>query len=238
MVSGRPLRQQPVFNTRYEAGKALAQKLGQYHGGSPLVLAILNGGLPIAVPVALSLRAELDVVVARKLPIPLNPEGGFGAVADDGTTILNQDLVKQLHLSDQQVAYQIATVREDIRKRSLLYRGNRLLVPVSGKTVIIVDDGLASGYTMLAAVESVRRRHPARIVVAIPVASAMAVNQVGRVVEEIVTVVTSFTPQFFVSDYFRYWDELTDEEGLRWYRKWRQEYLQGSNIPQKGFKAP
>lgn len=232
MRSSRP---QPLFKNRYHAGQVLAEKLVEYGVNAPkgslLVLAIPNGGLPIAVPVALSLRSELDVVVARKLPIPLNPEGGFGAVTDDGTTILNEGLVRQLRLSDEQIAHQIAVVRKDIRERSLLYRGNRLLTPVGGRIVIIVDDGLASGYTMLAAVESVQRRHPKEVVVAVPVASAVAASEIERVADRLVTVEVSFSPQFFVSDYFCYWNELGDSEGIRWYRDWRQKYLFGNTNP-------
>ncbi|MAH21282.1 MAG: phosphoribosyl transferase [Thaumarchaeota archaeon] len=189
-----------------------------------MVLAIPNGGLPVALQVALALRANLDLVISRKLPIPLRPEGGFGAVADDGTIILNQEVLKKLGLSAQQINYQVSKVRNDIQKRSLLYRGSRPLSVVSDKIAIVIDDGLASGYTMMAAVESVRRRHPKRVVVAVPTASATAVKQVEKLADRVVTVVTTFSPGFYVSDFYRYWNVLSDEEGLKCLKEWQMRH--------------
>ena len=211
----------PIFENRYDAGSQLAAKLTEYKGQQVIVLAIPNGGLPVAVPVALALGAELDIVVARKLPIPLLPEGGFGAVADDGTTIFNQDVLKAINLNDHQINYQVNKVRNDIRQRSLIYRNNRVLSIVKGKTAIIVDDGLASGYTMLAAVESVKRRQPLRILVAVPAASNAAVKLVEKAAGRVVTVETAHVPKFYIADYFRYWNELTDEEGMRCFKDWQ-----------------
>ena len=214
-------RQQPIFESRYDAGSQLATKLGEYKNQPVVVLAIPNGGLPVALQVALALGANLDLVISRKLPIPLRPEGGFGAVTDDGTIIFNQEVLKKLGLSDQQINYQVSEVRNDIQKRSLLYRGSRPLSVVSDKIAIVVDDGLASGYTMMAAVESVRRRHPKRIVVAVPTASATAVKLVEKLADRVITVVTTFSPGFYVSDFYRYWNVLSDEEGLKCLREWQ-----------------
>jgi len=214
-------RQQPIFESRYDAGSQLATKLGEYKKQPVVVLAIPNGGLPVALQVALALKANLDLVISRKLPIPLTPEGGFGAVADDGTIIFNQEVLKKLGLSDQQINYQVSEVRNDIQQRSLLYRGNRPLSVVNGKIALVIDDGLASGYTMTAAVESVRRRHPKQIVVAVPTASATAVKQVEKLADRVITVVTDFSPRFYVSDFYRYWNILSDEEGLKCLREWQ-----------------
>jgi len=211
----------PIFENRYDAGIQLAAKLTEYKTQQVIVLAIPNGGVPVAVPVALALNATLDIVVARKLPIPLLPEGGFGAVADDGTTILNQEVLKAINLDEHQINYQVNKVRNDIRQRSLIYRNNRTLAIVKGKTAIIVDDGLASGYTMLAAVESVKRRQPARIIVAVPVASEVAVAQVGKSANRVVTVETAHVPKFYIADYYRYWNDLSDEEGARCFKEWQ-----------------
>ena len=215
-------REKPIFENSYDAGRQLAEKLTEYRRQPVVVLAIPNGGLPVALQVALALGAELDVVVSRKIPIPLRPEGGFGAVADDGTVILNEPVVKEIELTQEQMNYQVSQVRVDIRQRSLLYRGNRPLSIVSGKIVIIIDDGLASGYTMMAAVESVRRRRPAQVVVAVPAASAMAVKQVEKVADRVVTCVTGYMPKFFVSDFYRYWHVFSDEEGLQCLNEWRK----------------
>ena len=227
-------RQQPIFESRYDAGRQLATKLGEYKDQPVIVLAIPNGGLPVALQVALALGADLDLVISRKIPIPLRPEGGFGAVADDGTTILNQEVLKKISLSEQQINYQVSRVRSEIQKRSLLYRGERPLSVVSGKTAIVIDDGLASGYTMMAAVESVRRRQPKQIVVAIPAASATAVKQVDKIADRVITVVTTFAPKFYVSDFYRYWHVLSDEEGLKVFKEWQMRHYQASIKPPKG----
>ncbi len=210
----------PIFENRFDAGRQLAEKLSQYKNESVIVLAIPNGGLPIGLQVALALGAELDVVVARKLPIPLRPEGGFGAVADDGTTILNHELVRSLGLTPTQITYQTAQVRNDIRRRSLAYRNNRPLSVVTGKTAIIVDDGLASGYTMMAAIESVRRRRPARIIAAVPVASEMAIRTVSKAADRVITAHTALVPKFYVSYFYRFWNDMPEEEAIKCLHEW------------------
>jgi predicted phosphoribosyltransferase len=221
----------PIFENRYDAGIQLAAKLTEYKTQQVIVLAIPNGGVPVAVPVALALNANLDIVVARKLPIPLLPEGGFGAVADDGTTIFNQAVLKAINLDEHQINYQVNQVRSDIRQRSLIYRNNRTLAIVKGKTAIIVDDGLASGYTMLAAVESVKKRQPTRIIVAVPVASEVAVAQVAQAANRVVTVETSHTPKFYIADYYRYWNSLSEEEGVRCFKDWQARRLESETRP-------
>jgi len=221
-------RQQPIFENRYDAGRQLAAKLTEYKKQPAIVLAIPNGGLPVGLQVALALKADLDMVISRKIPIPLRPEGGFGAIADDGATMLNQEVLKGLNLSEQQINYQVSKVRNDIQQRSLLYRGNRLLSMVADKVAIITDDGLASGYTMMAAIESIRRRQPKEIVVAVPAASAQAVKQVEKTADRVVTVVTAFVPRFYVSDFYRYWHVLSDEEGLKVFKEWQRRRYQAS----------
>ena len=216
----RPV-QQPLFSNRFDAGRQLAEKLAGYKGTPVIVLAIPNGGIPVALQVALALEAELDIIISRKLPIPLRPEGGFGAVADDGTVILNQEVLRGLNLTQQQINYQVSKVRTDIQQRSLLYRATRPLSVLTGRTAIIVDDGLASGYTMMAAVESVRRKKPRQIVAAVPAASAQAIKCVEKVADRVVTVATGFAPRFYVSDYYQYWNVLSDEEGLRCLKEWQ-----------------
>jgi len=190
-----------------------------------VVLAIPNGGVPVALEVASALNADLDLVISRKIPMPLNPEAGFGAVADDGTIILNEEAVKRIGLSRQQIEYEASKVRAEIKQRSLLYRRDRPLVSVNGKTVIIIDDGLASGFTMMAAVESVRYRRPKEIVVAVPCASAMAVKQLERVADKVVTVTTGFMPRFAVADFYHHWYDLSDDEVIRYLRQWRMRHL-------------
>jgi predicted phosphoribosyltransferase len=165
------------------------------------------------------------VVVCRKIPILINPEGSLGAAADDGTVILNEEAVKRVGFNRQQLEHEIGKVRAEIKQRTILYKGDRPLVRVAGKTVILIDDGLASGFTMTAAVESVCHQQPTKVVVAVPVASAMAVKQVEKVANRVVTCFTGFMPKFYVSDFYRYWYDLSDDDVIRYLRRWQTRHL-------------
>ena len=218
-------RGEVIFENRNDAGRQLAAELSEYSGQPVVVLAIPNGGVPVALEVAGALKADLDLVICRKIPLPLTPEAGFGACADDGTIVLNEEIAKRVGLSRQQIEYEASKVRAEIKRRSILYKGDRPLVTVTGRTVIIIDDGLASGITMRAAVESVRHHRPREIVVAVPCASALAVKQLERVADKVVTCTTGFMPRFAVADFYRYWYDLTDDEVLRYLRQWRTQQL-------------
>jgi len=218
-------RPQVVFENRHDAGRQLAAELGEYSDQSVVVLAIPNGGVPVALEVASALKTELDLIICRKIPILVSPEGSLGAAADDGTVILNEEAVKRIGFSRQQLEYEINKVRAEIKQRSLLYKGDRLPVRATGKIVILIDDGLASGFTMMAAVESLRRRRPKEVVVAVPVASAMAVKQVEKVADRVVTCTTGFMPKFYLSDFYHYWHDVSDDEVMRYLNKWRMRQL-------------
>ena len=219
-MSFRLTRQEPVFENRYDAGRQLALWLAQYRNQNAVVLAIPNGGVLVGLGVALALNSDFNIIISRKIPLPLSPEGGFGAVTDDGTTILNEEMIKRFNLSQHQINYQVSQVRAAIRQRSLLYHGKMPPSLVKDKTVIMVDDGLASGYTMMAAVESVRYRQPREIIVAVPVASATALPKVEKVANSVVACVSGFDPEFYVSDFYRYWHEPSDEEVLQCFKEW------------------
>lgn len=186
-----------------------------------MVLAIPNGGVLVGIEVANALRADFDLIVCRKIPTPLKPEAGFGAITADGTMILNDALVKSLGLSRQQIDYEAGKVRQDIKKRSMLYRGERPLTSISGRTVIIVDDGLASGYTMRAAVESVRLRRPKEIIVGVPCSPAAVAQDVEKVVNKLVVVATGYAPRFAVADFYGQWYDVSDDEIARLLKQWR-----------------
>ena len=210
-----------VFENRRDAGKKLAEKLTEYKNNPVVVLAIPNGGVPIALEVAKSFNdAEFDVVISRKIPMPLSPEAGFGAIADDGTMILNEEIAQKIGLSMPQIDYEANKVRKEIKKRTLLYRGNRPLTRVISKTVIIVDDGLASGITMKAAVISIRHRRPKAIIIAVPTASTTALALLRGVADKIITMNTG-EPPFAVADYYRHWYDVSDEEVVRYFDQWR-----------------
>lgn len=224
-------RERVIFNDRYDAGRQLAQQLIEYKGQPALVLAIPNGGVPVGLEVARALDADLGVVIVRKLPLPLNPEAGFGAMTNDGSIILNDELVRSAGLTPEQVNAQIEKVRADIRQRSLLYRKDKPLAPARGKIVIIVDDGLASGFTMKAAVESVRRRHPKEVIVAVPVASAIAMEQVQPVADKIVTVAVGTKPRFSVASFYRRWYDLDDKEVIQCLEEWQSQRFWANKKP-------
>jgi len=214
-----------IFDNRHDAGKKLAEQLVQYKDRPVVVLAIPNGGVPLGLEVARAMNnAEFDVVISRKIPMPLSPEAGFGAIADDGTMILNEDIVKKLGLTMPQIDYEANKVRAVIKKRTMLYRGNRSLTSVVGKVVIIIDDGLASGITMKAAVESIRHRSPREIVVAVPTASTTALAMIQGVADKVITCITG-EPPFAVADYYRHWLDVNDNEVVRLIESWRSRHL-------------
>jgi putative phosphoribosyl transferase len=224
----------PIFENRYDAGRKLAEKLLSYADKSVIVLGIPNGGAAVALGVALSLNAELDLIVSRKIPLPLSPEGGFGSVTDDGTMILNEEIVNNAGLTQQQINYQASQVRSDIRNRSLLYHGDSRPLAISGRTVIIVDDGLASGYTMRAAIESLRHRKPEKIVAAVPVGPEHIIEEMRRIADSVVTCAVGKEKDFYLSDYYRYWHDISDAEVLHCLKEWRmRRYRPEIEIPEK-----
>ena len=222
---------QTIFENRHDAGRRLATELRGYSGQFVVVLAIPNGGVPVALEVARALKADLDLIVCRKVPMLLNPEGSLGAASDDGTVILNEEAVGRIGLSRQQLEQDINRIRADIKQRSLLYKRDRPPVIVNGRTAIIIDDGLASGFTMMAAVQSVRHSRPKEVVVAVPVASAMAVKRVEKVADKVVTCYTSFMPKFYVSDFYRYWYDLSDDDIVRYLKEWRMQQFRSHIMP-------
>ena len=186
-----------------------------------VVLAIPNGGVPVALEVATALNAELDLVICHKLVLSLSPEGSLGAIADDGTVVLNEQAMKRTGLSRQQLEYEASRVRAEIKKQSLLYKGERPLVRVSGKTAIIIDDGLASGFTTVAAVQSVRHRRPREVIVAVPVAPAMTLRRLEKVADRVITYATGHMLRFYISDFYRHWYDVSDDEVVRYLKQWQ-----------------
>lgn len=203
-----------VFNDRSDAGKALAMMLEGYRGKSVLVIAIPSGGLPVAAEVARCLDADLDIIAVRKLQTPRNPEAGFGAISLNGDTILNHGLVSDMELTDEQIerAKEKALREGRSREQALVY--DRPKPHFSGKVVILVDDGLASGYTMLAAIRAVKIEHPSRVIVAVPTGSDRSVEMVAREVDEVVCLNIRGLP-FAIADAYFNWYDIDEEEAAR-----------------------
>jgi putative phosphoribosyl transferase len=215
IVEDKQLRQKRfVFRDRAEAGRELLKNLEKYRGKGLVVLAIPSGGLPVAAEIAEGLGTTMDIVIARKLQIPLNPEAGFGAISLDGEMILNNELVADMTLTQRQIIEAKEKAMREGRSRELALRGGRPFPDLHGKTVILVDDGLASGYTMLAAVHQVRARSPSFIVVAVPTGSDRSVEMVAKEVDEVVCLNIRKMP-FAVADAYRNWYDIDEDEAIK-----------------------
>lgn len=175
-----------LFRDRQDAGEALAQRLEHHRGAHPLVLGLPRGGVPVAAKVARALDADLDVVVSRKLGSPVSAELAIGAVTANGGRFLNDDVIRTLNVSEAYLTAVTATQQAEARRREALFRGSRPAPVIAGRTVILVDDGLATGATMRAAVRSVRQQQPKRLVVAVPVGSPEACAALRVEADEVV----------------------------------------------------
>lgn len=204
-----------VFEDRRDAGKLLAGKLIQYKGTGALVFAIPYGGLPVAAEIAKALAIQLDIIVVKKLQIPSNPEAGFGAMGPDGEVIFNEELLSHLRLMEEEVEAQIKKTEEMIRKRDRLFRKGRPFPSCKDRSVIVVDDGLASGYTMLAALKYIKRKMPSRLIAAIPTGPERTIKRILAETDEVICLNLRSGFSFAVADAYRNWHDLTDDDVLR-----------------------
>jgi predicted phosphoribosyltransferase len=200
------------FHDRTEAGRLLATKLMAFADRPDvLVLALPRGGVPVGFEVARALHAPLDVFLVRKLGVPGREELAMGALASGGVRVLNEDVVRALEIPEEVIDAASAEEQWELDRRERSYRGNRSAPPVRGRIVILVDDGLATGSTMRAAVAALRRLQPARIVVAVPVASAETCAELRAEVDDLVCF---WTPELFhaVGLWYEDFTQTTDEE--------------------------
>lgn len=178
-----------MFHDRVDAGRQLARKLARYADREDvLVLGIPRGGVPVAFEVAQALHAPLDVLLVRKLGVPGERELAMGAIASGGARILNRRLIAELGVSEGQLEETIADQEAELQRREELYRGARPGIPIQGRIIILVDDGVATGSSMLAAIEALRTLQPKKIVVAVPVAPTHADTGIGSVADEFICV--------------------------------------------------
>jgi len=200
------------FKNRAQAGKLLAERLGGYaHRGDVLVLALPRGGVPVAYAVALALGAELDILLVRKLGMPGHEEYALGAVGSGGVRVLQSGVPELMGVTQQQMEAITAREVAENARRDRLYRGNRPPVRLKGRTVLLVDDGIATGATMMAAVEMARKQEAAAIVAAVPVAPPETLQALAPAGDELVCL--SAPPLFrAVSQWYREFGQTSDEE--------------------------
>ncbi len=206
-----------VFRDRFEAGRVLGRMLAPVCQGleDAIVLAVPMGGIPVASAIAERLNFPMDLVIARKIQIPGNTEAGFGAVTADGVMFLNEPLVARLGLTDEQVRERAKKVRRQLDVRNRRLRGGRPRPELSGLTVILVDDGLASGFTMRAAVHMAARDGPAAIVVAVPTAPIRTLESFGSgVLDSVYCANVREGIPFAVADAYEQWHDLSESEAL------------------------
>jgi putative phosphoribosyl transferase len=207
------LREQTrVFRDREHAGERLAGLLGERHESSTCILAVPAGGVPVALAIAELLCLPLDLAVVSKITFPWNTESGYGAVAFDGTVLLNTQLVVYSSLSQAQIERGVARTRAKVERRMQRLRGSRQPPGVSGRGVIIVDDGLASGFTMLTAVTAIRNAGAARVALAVPTAHSGAARRLALEVDALYCANLRAGPVFAVADAYEHWHDVSEQE--------------------------
>ncbi|HSK65834.1 MAG TPA: phosphoribosyltransferase [Anaerolineales bacterium] len=211
------------FFDRRDAGRQLASRLGKYaYRQDVILLALPRGGVPVAYEVADTLKAPLDVFIVRKLGLPGKEELAIGAIASGGTRILNEEIIRALHIDRFTIDEITERERLELQRRERQYREDRPAPEVLGRTVILIDDGLATGASMMAAIHALRTRQPTQIIVAVPVAAPQAIRLLRPRVDEAVYVIA---PEHFegVGKWYEDFSQTTDEEVQTLLSNWRNE---------------
>jgi len=204
-----------IFANRSEAGRSLAWRLEKFADRQDvIVLGIPRGGVPVAFVVAKALHAPLDVLVLRKLGVPGHEELAFGAIALGGTRVLDRHILRHIGISQSEVDLITAKERAELLRREKTYRGNLPSLSLTGKTVILIDDGIATGASLLAGIRAVRAMEPGKIVVAVPVAPLETCERLADEVEEIICVATP-DPFGAVGQFYDDFSEVGDQEVIR-----------------------
>jgi putative phosphoribosyl transferase len=201
-----------IFEDRIEAGQLLAEKLEHYAGvPGTIVLGLPRGGIPVAFQIARAIGAPLDVFVVRKLGTPGQRELAMGAIATGGVRVLNEEVVRGLGIPSEVIDRAAAEEQEELKRREFAYRGSYSEPEVSGKTVILVDDGVATGSTMRAAIRALKTQNPARLIVAVPTAAGSTYRELRSTVDEFIALTTP-EPFYAVGAWYREFEQTSDEE--------------------------
>src|SRR2546422_4946700 len=201
-----------LYQDRSDAGRALARRLMNYaNRNDVLVLGLPRGGVPVAFEVAKALKAPLDVFIVRKLGAPDYPELAMGAIATGGVRVLNEEVVKKLRIREEDIEAVAEEEGLELKRRELAYRGHGVSPEIRDRTVILIDDGVATGSTMRAAVRALRAQSPARLIVAVPTAALSTYEELSREVDEMVALMT---PEDFqaVGQWYEDFSQTTDAE--------------------------
>jgi len=215
------------FRDRRDAGRVLARKLSAYAGQADvMVLALPRGGVPVAYEVALALNAPLDIFLVRKLGLPGREELAIGAIASGGIRVLNEDIIRVLGVPEEVINIVARNELQELERREHNYRGDRPAPDVRDRKVILIDDGLATGASMRAAVVGVRAQHPARIVIAVPAAAPELCNAFQFEVDEMVCAMTP-EPFYGLSRWYEDFSQTTDEDVRMFLREANHQLLHG-----------
>ncbi|MEW8959545.1 hypothetical protein MHOCP_24910 [Moorella humiferrea] len=209
-----------IFKNRGEAGRRLSQALEEYRGRRPLVLAVPRGGVVVAAPIVAALAGELDLIIPRKVGIPGNPELAAAAVMPDGTIIYNTKLMEALRIKPADLQRLIWREIDEIKRRMEVYRGGAVMPDISGRVVIVVDDGIATGLTMEAALRAVRKEKPGILVLAVPVAPPETAARLRGLVDDLICLAMP-EPFYAVSQFYEDFGEVSDEEVKEIYSRYR-----------------
>lgn len=209
-----------IFKNRTQAGELLAEKLSQLNLNKEetIILAVPRGGVAVGAVLAEKLNMPLDIIVTRKIGAPGNPELALGAVDKEGESYLDENLIKQLQVSEEYLALELLKEQREALRREEIFRGNTPKLKVLGKTVVLVDDGLATGATMKAALNFLKKKSPDKIIVAVPVASVEGAEEMRNQADELVilTISTNFES---VGQFYEYFPQVSDQEVIALIKK-------------------
>ncbi len=208
-----------IYKDRTEAGQKLAKELEKYKDKNVIVFAIPNGGVPVGFEIAKKLECSLDVMIVRKILYPWTTEAGFGAVDPEGGVILEKGILTQLGITKRIIDAQVEKAKQQLKGKIKKFRKEKTYPELRGKTAILVDDGLATGYSMLVSLRFLKKKKPDKIIVAVPTASQGAYEKIKKETDEIVCPDVRSGFPFAVADAYKKWHDVPDEEVLEYLKR-------------------